>query len=89
MDTYALGQICEAVGMRLPTVVAPMVSDELWGHPAWSANLAVLRGAGVRLVDINTGRLGEAPIKSGTGAEVMERFNPAWIVAQVDALIGG
>ncbi|GAA2639208.1 flavoprotein [Dactylosporangium fulvum] len=89
MDTYALGQFCEAIGMGLPTVVVPMVNDKLWGHPVWAASLDVLRGAGVRLVDIHTGQLGAAPTKSGTGPEVMERFDPAWLVAQVDALIGG
>lgn len=87
MDTYALGQICEAIGMRLPTVMVPMVNDKLWGHPAWSPSLAVLRAAGVRLVDAQTGRLGEVPTKSGTGAEVVERFDPAWVVAQLDALV--
>jgi hypothetical protein len=87
MDTYALGQICEAIGMRLPTLVIPMVNDMLWGHPAWSSSLAVLRAAGVRLVDIHTGRLGEVPTKSGTGAEVVERFDPTWLVAQLDALV--
>jgi hypothetical protein len=87
MDTYALGQFCEALGMRLPTVVVPMVNDKLWGHPAWTSSLAVLRAVGVRLVDIQTGQLGESPVKSGTGAEVVERFDPAWLVAQLDAAI--
>jgi phosphopantothenoylcysteine decarboxylase len=86
MDTYALGQICEAIGMRLPTLVVPMVNDKLWGHPAWPTTLAALRSAGVRLVDIHTGQLGEVPTKSGTGPEVMERFDPAWLVAQLDAM---
>jgi phosphopantothenoylcysteine decarboxylase len=89
MDTYALGQICEAIGMRLPTLVVPMVNDRLWGHPAWSSSLGVLRAAGVRLVDIHTGQLGEVPTKSGTGAEVIERFDPVWLVAQLDALVTG
>ncbi|WP_432831169.1 flavoprotein [Dactylosporangium sp. CA-092794] len=87
MDTYALGQVCEAIGMRLPTLVVPMVNDKLWGHPAWSASLAVLRGAGVRLVDVHTGQPGEVPTKSGTGAEVIERFQPAWLVEQLNALM--
>ncbi|MGI5245153.1 flavoprotein [Dactylosporangium sp. CA-139066] len=89
MDTYALGQICEAIGMQLPTLVVPMVNDKLWGHPAWPSSLTVLRAAGVRLVDIHTGQLGEAPTKSGTGPEVMERFDPAWLVAQLNALTAG
>ncbi|MFG2038136.1 flavoprotein [Dactylosporangium sp. NPDC048998] len=89
MDTYALGQICEAIGMRLPMLVVPMVNDKLWGHPAWPSSLAILHAAGVRLLDIHTGQLGEVPTKSGTGAEVIERFDPAWLVAQLDALTAG
>ncbi|MET7401185.1 flavoprotein [Dactylosporangium sp. NPDC005572] len=89
MDTYALGQVCEAIGTRLPTLMVPMVNDKLWGHPAWASSLAVLRATGVRLVDIHTGQLGEVPTKSGTGAEVIERFDPAWLVAQLGALTAG
>ncbi|WP_433610355.1 flavoprotein [Dactylosporangium sp. CA-139114] len=88
MDTYALGQVCEALGMRLPTLVVPMVNDKLWGHPAWPSSLAVLVAAGVRLVDIHTGQLGEVPTKSGTGAKIIERFDPEWIVANLNSLVG-
>lgn len=85
MDTYALGQLCEALGMRLPMVLAPMVNDQLWQHPAWALSLTALRSVGVRLVDVQTGRLGAAPVTSGTGATVVERFDPAWLVSHLDA----
>jgi len=88
-DTYALGQICEALGMRLPTVVVPMVNHKLWGHPTWSASLAVFKTASARLVDIHTGQPGEVPVQSGSGPDVVAGFDPVWLVAQLNVVVGG
>jgi hypothetical protein len=46
---------------------------------------AVLRAAGVRVVDVQTGRLGEVPTNSGANAELVQRFDPAWLVTQLNA----
>jgi phosphopantothenoylcysteine synthetase/decarboxylase len=87
MDTYALGQICEALGMRLPTIVVPMVNNRLWDHPTWEGSLAAFRSAGAVLLDIQTGVVGAMPVASGTGSNVLDRFEPAWVTAQLKALL--
>lgn len=86
-DTYALAVVCEALGTRLPMLVVPMVNNKLWGHPAWSTSLAVFRGAGAVLLDVHTGAAEPAPVISGTGGEVVERFDPAWVTAQLERLV--
>jgi phosphopantothenoylcysteine synthetase/decarboxylase len=75
-DDYPTGFLCEALGARVPLTVVPLVSDRLWGHPAWERNLALLRAAGVRLVDIGTGQVG-APRPATTA----DTFDPAWALA--------
>ncbi|WP_262056853.1 flavoprotein [Streptomyces sp. STR69] len=47
-DTLALGTLCEAYGLGVPTVVLPCVGDALAAHPAYRASLARLREMGVR-----------------------------------------
>ncbi|MBK3563741.1 MULTISPECIES: flavoprotein [unclassified Streptomyces] len=47
-DTLALGTLCEAYGLGVPTVVLPCVADTLAAHPAYRASLARLREMGVR-----------------------------------------
>ncbi len=86
-DTYALGVMDEALGQRLPVLAIPMVNDRLWGHPAWAANLEVLSEAGVTLIDVHTGHPGARAVVSGTGSEVVERFNPTWVRAAVEAAL--
>jgi phosphopantothenoylcysteine decarboxylase len=78
-DTYALAQLCEAMGSRLPIVVVPMVNEKLWGHPSWRTSLSVLRSAGTVLVDVQTGELGTRPVASGSGDTVIANFDPEWI----------
>jgi phosphopantothenoylcysteine synthetase/decarboxylase len=80
-DNYAMGVLCEAIGVRVPLVMFPMVNDRLWGHAALAASFAMLRQSGVRLFDPATGRLGERPVCSGTGDEVTRRFDPTWVIA--------
>lgn len=79
-DNYALSSICSAMGSRLPLVVAPMVNDKLWGHPAWASSLDVLRSVGAVLLDLHTGDQRAVPVQSGTGLEVAGRFDPRWLV---------
>ena len=79
-DTYALAQLCEALGEGVPVVAVPFVNDKLWGHPAWSHSLAVLQSAGMVLLDVHTGKLGPVAVQSGSGPEVVARFDPAWVV---------
>jgi phosphopantothenoylcysteine synthetase/decarboxylase len=83
-DTYALGVVCEAIGQGLPVIAVPMVNDRLWGHPAWPANVETLSRWGVRLVDIRDGESRSRAVPSGTGAEVVARFDPAWIRSALD-----
>jgi hypothetical protein len=84
MDTPACGMLCDALGAGIPVVAVPMVNDRLWGHPAWASTLRVLADAGVRLVDPQSGRVGEvSPVRSGTGPEVVAEFDPSWVVDAV------
>ncbi|MEV6299822.1 flavoprotein [Actinoplanes sp. NPDC051861] len=78
-NTYALAQLCSAIGEGLPVIAVPFVNNKLWGHPAWKRSLTVLEDAGVKLVDVHTGKPGAAPVQSGTGPEAVARFDPAWV----------
>jgi hypothetical protein len=65
-------------------LAVPMVNNRLWGHPAWSRNVAWLTQAGVRWLSIHDGTIGEPkPVQSGTGDSVVKRFDPGWIAAQL------
>ena len=48
-DTLALGVLCEAYGLGVPTAVLPAVNSSLAQHPAYVESLARLRGMGVRV----------------------------------------
>jgi phosphopantothenoylcysteine synthetase/decarboxylase len=85
-DNYAMATLCESLGAGLPTVVAPMVNDNLWGHPIWSRSLATLRSAGATLVDVQTGHRDVRPVASGSGAQVTADFDPAWLVTVLPGL---
>lgn len=86
-NTYPLATLCAALGRRLPIVATPFAKEDLAGHPAWLASLAVLQYAGVRLVDPISGRVGAVqPLESGTGLEVAENFRWSWILDQLDRL---
>jgi phosphopantothenoylcysteine synthetase/decarboxylase len=80
-DTYAHSLLCEALGDGVPILAVPMVNNRLWGHPAWAENVDRLTRAGVRWLSIHDGSLG-APqvVQSGTGGDVVKRFDPEWIV---------
>jgi phosphopantothenoylcysteine synthetase/decarboxylase len=81
MDDYPAGVLCEALASGTPMTVVPMVSDRLWGHPAWARNLGLLAAAGVTFVDVHTGRRGDpTPVDAGSGPVVAEAFDPGWAV---------
>lgn len=82
-DTYAHSVLCEALGDGLLIVAVPMVNDRLWHHPAWAPNTRRLIEAGMSFLDVHTGRVGLVPVRSGTGGEVVDRFDPAWVTARL------
>ncbi|GAA1200274.1 flavoprotein [Pseudonocardia alaniniphila] len=85
MDTPVSGVLCDALGAGVPVVAVPMVNDRLWGHPAWESTLRVMTAASVRLVDPQSGRIGDAsPVRSGSGSAVVAAFDPTWVL---DAMI--
>lgn len=80
-DSYATSLLCESLGAGVPIVAVPMVNDRLWPHPAWDANLSRLADAGVIFLDVRSGAATLQPVPSGTGDEVVEAFQPSWVVS--------
>lgn len=77
--SYPLTTLCTAPGSRTPTVAVPYAGQELTNHPAWSASLAVLRQAGIRIVDpLNGSTESLAPVPSGTGRRNVKDFDWDW-----------
>jgi phosphopantothenoylcysteine synthetase/decarboxylase len=75
-DTPALGVLNDAVGMKLPLLVVPMISERLVDHPAWVDTCNWLRFVGAAMMDPLTGQIGTInPLKSGTGDAVAEHFD--------------
>ncbi|MFF6883033.1 flavoprotein [Streptomyces sp. NPDC012421] len=48
-DTLALGILCEAYGLGIPTAVLPCVNAAMAAHPAYARSLDRLREMGVRI----------------------------------------
>jgi phosphopantothenoylcysteine synthetase/decarboxylase len=87
MDNHVTGTLCDALAIGAPIVATLMVSDRLWGHPAWPATISILQAAGVRFLDPRGGHLGRPePVPSGTGEAVAEQFDPSWVVEAVRSL---
>jgi phosphopantothenoylcysteine synthetase/decarboxylase len=63
-DTLALGILCEAYGMGIPTAVLPYVNSAMAAHPAYGESLARLRTMGVLVSGYEP-----HPPKSGGGAD--------------------
>lgn len=81
MDTHVAGTLCDALASGAPVLATLMVSDRLWGHPAWPDTLCRLSDAGVCFLDPQTGDVGAPqPVPSGSGAQVTAAFDPAWVV---------
>lgn len=49
-DNMATGLVCEAIGRKVPVTIEPSVGDSFAAHPAFPANVALLREAGVSFV---------------------------------------
>jgi phosphopantothenoylcysteine synthetase/decarboxylase len=49
-DTFALGLLNEAVGLKLPIIVAPYAKPSLAAHPAFARNLRTLSEWGVTVL---------------------------------------
>jgi hypothetical protein len=81
-STYPLTTLCAALGARTPTAAVPFAKDDLAGHPAWLASLAVLRYAGVTIADPHNGSLVSLqPVASGTGQQIATDFDWHWILS--------
>lgn len=50
-DTLAVGILCEAYGLGIPTAAVPRVNAAMAAHPAYQDSLTRLRGMGVRISD--------------------------------------
>ncbi|MFJ6212757.1 flavoprotein [Streptomyces sp. NPDC092296] len=50
-DTLALGILCEAYGLGIPTAVQPYLNSAQAAHPAYAESLARLRSMGVMIGD--------------------------------------
>ncbi|MGH3341445.1 MAG: flavoprotein [Carbonactinosporaceae bacterium] len=70
-DTFALGILAEAIGLRVPVVVLPFVNAALAAHPAFRRSLAVLRQADVHILH---GPGGLEPHEPGTGQSRLDSF---------------
>ena len=49
-DTLAVGIVCEAIGKRLPVVIAPWMNRALANHRAYARSIVDLSDSGVRVV---------------------------------------
>jgi phosphopantothenoylcysteine synthetase/decarboxylase len=63
-DTLALGILCEAYGLGIPTAVLPYVNSAMAAHPVYCESLDRLRGMSVLV-----GGYEPHPPKSGGGAD--------------------
>ncbi|SCG60055.1 phosphopantothenoylcysteine decarboxylase / phosphopantothenate--cysteine ligase [Micromonospora echinaurantiaca] len=59
---------------RCPVVLAPAMHTEMWEHPATVANVATLRGRGVRVIEPAVGRLTGADTGKGRLPDPAEIF---------------
>ncbi|HEV7650561.1 MAG TPA: flavoprotein [Actinophytocola sp.] len=59
-DTFALGLLNEAIGLRLPIVVAPYAKSSLAAHPAFGQSLRALSEWGVTVLPNEVIRVGAA-----------------------------
>jgi phosphopantothenoylcysteine decarboxylase len=59
-DTFALGLLNEAIGLRLPIVVAPYAKSSLAAHPAYARSLQTLSEWGVMVLPNEVIRVGVA-----------------------------
>jgi len=80
-DNHAVSVLCETLGAGVPMVLVPFLKASLAGHPSWLASLAVLRYAGVTLIDPRDGSVNtHDPLESGTGDAVTDAFRWSWLL---------
>ncbi|NEA35728.1 flavoprotein [Streptomyces sp. SID13031] len=83
--SYPLTTLCASLGARIPTITVPFAKHDLAGHPAWLASLAVLRYAGIKVLDPHDGSTSKVePVASGTGDQLSAQFRWEWIFANLD-----
>jgi hypothetical protein len=84
-NTFPLTTLSAALGGGVPCTAVPFAKHDLAGHPAWLASLAVLRYAGVALIDPSNGRVGAVePVQSGTGEQVAREFQWQWVFVEMN-----
>ena len=49
-DTLALSQLCKGLGLGLPIVAAPCITDPYSKHPAYSQSISLLRQCGINIL---------------------------------------
>ena len=49
-DNLALSQMCKAMGLKQPFVIAPCIPNHYANHPAFKKNLNVLKKAGIKVL---------------------------------------
>jgi phosphopantothenoylcysteine decarboxylase/phosphopantothenate--cysteine ligase len=70
-----------------PVVVAPAMNVNMWQHPATQANLEILRGRGVRIVEPGRGYLACGMVGAGRLAATLERLGVTQDLAGETVLI--
>ena len=78
-DTRAHSFLAECIAERVSILCVPMINARLWKHPALAPHIELLVTAGVNFLDIHTGGPGAREVQSGTGPEVVARFEADWI----------
>lgn len=85
-DTPTMGVLHDALGAHTLTLLCPYVNTDLANHPAWTRSLALLQNTGVDLLDPADGTLTSypAPLASGTGDDIADRFQAGWITTWLE-----
>jgi phosphopantothenoylcysteine decarboxylase / phosphopantothenate---cysteine ligase len=88
LAAYAMGLsddllIATLLATRAPVIVCPAMHTEMWEQPAVQANVALLRGRGVTVVDPVAGQLAGGDIGMGRLAE------PIDVVAACERVLAG
>jgi phosphopantothenoylcysteine synthetase/decarboxylase len=83
-DTYALGVLAEATGMRIPTVVLPFVNSALAAREPFVGSVQALRREGVRIL---LGPGGVEPHAPHTGGDLTDSYPWHLAFGEVERLI--
>jgi phosphopantothenoylcysteine synthetase/decarboxylase len=86
-DNYAVALASSALGSNVPMLVAPMINNKLWGHPALQDTLHRLERSGVHFLNLADGSDSPAAVRSGTGDEVVAAFDPTWVLRALKSLL--